>query len=170
MFKKLAIILISMLMTLSFIPMNVSAAESDTFDITVTGEFLWIDITNLTWAIGTVAMSSVTYTNETGITFLADISNSSVNTDLKLAITGDGATWSSAAAAAGIGADTYLLNASTDTWVDNDTQVVATSATTISSGVTAGQDEYFDLMFSAPSSTTVGDAQSITVTASVVKA
>ena len=169
MFKKIAIILISMLMTLSFIPMNASAAESDTFDITVTGEFLWIDITNATWAIGTVAMSSVTYTNETGITFIADISNSSVSTDLKLEITGDGTTWNSAAAAAGIGADTYLLNASIDTWVADDTQVVATPST-ISSGITAGQDESFDLMFSAPSSTTVGDAQSITVTASVVKA
>ena len=159
----------SMILILSFAPMNASADQtSDTFDITVTGEYLWIDITNLTWAIGTISMSSVTFTNETGITFIADMSDSSVDTDLKLQVTNDGAQWSAATSGNGIGSDTYRLNASIDTW-SAENQVVTASATTISSGITAGQDESFDLRFDAPSSTSVGTQQSITVTASLVK-
>lgn len=161
----------SMILVLSFVPLNASADQtSDTFDITVTGEYLWIDITNLTWAIGTVSMSSVHFTNETGITFIADMDTSSVNTDLKLQVTNDGAQWSAATSGNSIGADTYRLNASIDIWVADENQIVTASATTISSGITAGQDETFDLRFDAPSSTSVGTAQSITVTASIVKA
>ena len=170
MFKKIAILLIAVLMVLSFAPMNVSADQtSDTFDITVTGEYLWIDITNTSWAIGTIAMNSVHYTNETGITFIADMSDSSVDTDLKLQVTNDGAQWSAAVAAASPGVDTYRLNASIDVWVAANDQVVTASASTISSGVVAGQDESFDLRFDAPTSTSVGTQQSITVTASLVK-
>ena len=167
MFKKIVVLLTAMLMIVAFAPMNVSAATSDTFDITVSGEFLWIDITNATWAIGTVAMSSVTYTNETGVTFIADMEDSSVTTDLKLQITSDGADWSAAVAAASPDTDTYRLNASIDTW-SAENQIV-TASTTISSSIAAGNNETFDLRFDAPTSTTVGTEQSITVTASLVK-
>ena len=169
MFKKIVVLLTAMLMIVAFTPMNVSAATSDTFDITVTGEFLWIDITNTSWALGTVAMSSITYTNETGVTFIADMEDSSVTTDLKLQVTGDGVTWNAAVAAASPGADTYRLNASIDTWSADDNQIVTASATTISSSIAAGNNETFDLRFDAPTSTTVGTEQSITVTASLVK-
>jgi len=59
MHRKILIILIGVLLLLSFIPVNVTADQtSDTFSITVTGEFLWIDITNTTWNLGTISMSS----------------------------------------------------------------------------------------------------------------
>lgn len=170
MFKKIVIIFMSMLLILSFAPMNVSADQtSDTFDITVTGEFLWIDITNATWAIGTVSMSSVHFTNATGITFIADMDNTTVNTDLKLQITNDGADWTAATSGNSIGADTYRLNASIDIWVADQNQIVTASATTISAGVTAGTNETFDMRFDVPSSTSVGTQQSITNTATLVK-
>ena len=153
-------------MIVAFAPMNVSAATSDTFDITVTGEFLWIDITNATWAIGTVAMSSSTYTNETGVTFIADMDNCTVITDLKLQITIDGATWNDGTAP---NADVYRLNASIDVWVADDDNVAEVSANTISSSIAAGNNETFDLRFDAPTSTTVGTEQSITVTATITK-
>lgn len=159
-----------MLMILSFIPMNAGADQtSDTFDITVTGEYLWIDITNASWAIGTVAMSSVHYTNETGITFIADMDNTTVTADLKLQITGDGADWTAATAGSSAGADTYRLNTSIDTWVADDDQVVAAAASTISASIATGNNESFDLRFDAPTSTSVSAQQTITVTATVVK-
>jgi len=157
-------------MVLSFIPMDVSADQtSDTFDITVSGEYIWIDITNASWAIGTVSMSSVSYTNETGETFIADMDNTTVNTDLKLQITADAATWSSATAGNGAGVDTYRLNASIDIWSASDVQIVTASATTISTSITAGNNETFDLRFDAPTSTSTGGQQSLTVTTSLVK-
>ena len=170
MLKKIAIILMSMLLVLSFAPMNVSADQtSDTFDITVTGEFLWIDITNATWAIGTISMSSVTFTNETGITLIADMDNTTVTVDLKLQITNDGADWSACIAGNAAGADIYRLNSSIDIWVADTNTIVTASATTISSGITTGNNESFDLRFDAPTSTSVGTQQSITTTATLVK-
>jgi len=169
MFKKLAIFLISMLMVLSFIPMNAGADQtSDTFDITVTGEYLWIDITNASWAIGTVAMSSSHWTNETGITFIADMDNTTVTADLKLQITNDGADWAATTTGNAPAADTYRLNNSIDTW-GNENETLVASATTISASIAAGNNETFDLRFDAPTATTVATQQSITVTASVVK-
>ena len=151
---------------------TVSTSEdtsSDTFGITVTGEYIWIDITNATWALGVVAMSSHHWTNETGVTFIADMDNTTVNTDLKLQITSDATDWSAATSGNGPGADVYRLNASVDTW-STEAQIVTASATTISTDIPAGQNETFDLRFDAPTSTSTGDQQSITVTASLVKA
>jgi len=168
--KKVVPILMGLILILQFTPMEpVKAAESDTFEITVTGEFLWIDITNATWAIGTIAMSASNYTNETGITFIADMDNCSVNADLKLEITSDGADWTACADGETAGADIYRLNASIDIWVAHNVTIVSTGPTTISSGVVAGNNESFDLRFDAPTSTSVSDAQSITVTATITK-
>lgn len=167
--KKIVPILIGLVLLLQFIPTGISDQTSDTFDITVTGEFLWIDITNASWAIGTVSMSSLTFTNETGITFIADMDNCTVNTDLKLQITNDGADWTAATAGNDPAADTYRLNVSIDVWGADDDQVVTASAGTISTNIVAGNNETFDLRFDAPSSTSVSAQQSITVTATVAK-
>ena len=165
--RKALVLLVTCLLILAFIPVGSSDQTSDTFDITVTGEFLWITITNATWAIGTISMSSVHYTNNS-LTFICDMDNTTVNTDLKLQITNDGADWTAATSGNDADTDTYRLNATIDTW-SNEFQVVTASATTISTGVTAGQNETFDLRFDAPTSTSTGGAQSITNTASLVK-
>lgn len=166
--KKILPLLIGLLLISQFMPIAAADQTSDTFDITVTGEYLWIDITNATWAIGTVAMSSVHYTNETGITFIADMDNCSVTADLKLQITSDGADWSATTTGNAPAADTYRLNSSIDTWGDENETLTAV-ATTISTSIAPGNNETFDLRFDAPTSTTVSTQQSITVTATVTK-
>ena len=143
-------------------------ATSDTFDITVTGESLYINITNTTWAIGTIAMSTIHYTNETGITFIADMEDSTVNTDLKLQITNAATNWVATVATEEAGADVYRLNASIDLWV-SENMVILGNPVSISSDITLGDNETFDMRFDAPTSTTVGTVQSITVTASIIK-
>ncbi|MBS3748176.1 MAG: hypothetical protein KGY67_00565 [Candidatus Thermoplasmatota archaeon] len=167
MIKKIIILLFSFVFCCSFF-LPVNADTSDTFDISVAGEYIWIDITNASWDIGVVSMSSSHYTNETGLTFIADMDNCTVNTDLKLQITGDASTWSSATSGNSPDADTYRLNASIDTWT-SENQIVTSSATVISSSIAAGTNETFDLRFDAPTSTSTGDSQSITNTASLVK-
>lgn len=166
--KKMFPLIIALLLITQFVTTGTADQTSDTFNITVTGEYLWIDITNATWAIGTVATSSSTYTNETGKTFIADMDNTTVNTDLKLQITNDGADWNAATSGNGPDADTYRLNASIDLW-NAENQIVTASATTISTNIAAGNNETFDLRFDAPTSTSTGAQQSITNTASLVK-
>ena len=167
--KRVVILLIGLCMILSFIPFPASADQtSDTFNITVTGEFLWIDITNDTWALGVVSMGSSHWTNETGETFIADMDNTTVNTDLKLQITSDAADWSAATSGNSPGTDIYRLNASVNDW-STENQIVTASATTISTNIPTGQNETFDLRFDAPTATSTGAQQSITVTATLVK-
>ena len=84
-------------------------------------------------------------------------------------ITNDGADWTATVAAQDPGADLYRLNSSIDTWVADENLILLASAVTISSDITLGTNETFDLRFDAPTSTTVGVQQSITVTASVIK-
>jgi hypothetical protein len=168
--RKLTAILIPLLFITVFLSPIALAATSDTFTITVTGEYIECNIEQATWSInsGTPVSMSTNYFTNASDTFDADVSNSSVDIDLKLQITSDAATWTAATAGNPAASDTYLLNASIDTWVADDNQVIAASATTISTGITAGQDETFDLMFGTPTATTTGSEQTITVTASCV--
>jgi len=131
-------------------------------------DFLWIDITNTSWSLGNVVMGASIYTNETSKTFIADMDNTTVNTDLKLQITNDGNTWNAATSGNSPASNIYRLNASIDTWL-NQFQIVTTSATTISADTTAGQNETFDLRFDAPTSSTTGSLQTIATTATLVK-
>ena len=167
--KKTIITLIITTMLLSLAPTMVTADQtSDTITITVTGEYLYIQVTPDTWDIGVVSMSSSTYSNTTGPYFTADTSDTNVNIDLKLQITQDASAWSAATSGNGPGADTYRLNASSDNWV-TEYQIVTASPTTIAT-ITAGQDQTFDLRFDAPTSTSTGDQQTITITATITKA
>jgi len=146
--------------------------DNNTYYFTTTTseeEYIWIDITNESWDLGNIVMGSVIYTNETTETFIADMDNTTVNTDLKLQITTDGSGWSSATGGNSPDTNIYRLDASIDTWSASDVQIVTASATTISTSITAGNNETFDLRFRAPTVTTTGDEQTITITASLVK-
>ena len=170
--KILSAIGILISLTLLVISPTILADATDTFTVTVTGEYIECNIVEATWSVnsGTPVVMSTSYDTTGGGTLNADTSSSSVAIDLKLQITADAATWSAAIAAAAPAADTYRLNASTDAFVAHDVQIITASATTISSGIAAGQDETFDLRFDSPTSTTTGVQQSITVTASAIKA
>lgn len=166
--KKLAIIAGVVLFALATTQSAIADEPSDTFDITVTGEYLWIDITNATWVIGTVGLSTSIWTNETSITFIAHIDNCTVNTDLSLQITTDGTVWKSVATGDPPASDVYRLNNSIDTWVaENET--LETGDTVIASDITAGQNQSFDLRFDTPTSSTTGTLQTIELTATIVK-
>lgn len=142
------------------------ADTSDTFNITVTGEYIECNIIEDSWAIGVVAMSSSSWTNETSDTLNADIDNSTVNVDFRLQITSDAATWSSSSSGSPPAADAYRLNASANAW-STQIQVISASVATLVSGTQT--DQTFDLRFDAPTSTTTGQQQTITVTGSVIK-
>ena len=144
----------------------ITADTSDTFDITVTGEYLECNIIEDSWAVGVVSMSSSSWTNETGDTLNADIDNSTVDVDFQLQISSDAATWASCGVGGSPGADIYRLNASADSW-STQIQLITASETTLVSSTQV--DQAFDLRFDAPTSTTTGQPQSITITASVIK-
>ena len=150
---------------------TILADTTDTFTVTVTGEYIECNILETSWSVnsGTPVEMSTSYDTTGGDTLTADTSNSSVNIDLKLQITDAAATWVAATTGNAPAADTYRLNASTDAFVGHDVQILLASQTTISSPVLAGQDETFDLRFDSPTSTTTGVQQTITLTASAIK-
>lgn len=166
--KKILMLVAVSLFLAPFIQPIGADNPTDTFDITVTGEYLWINITNATWAIGGVAYSSRTWTNETGVTFIADIDNCTVSTNVQLQITSDATNWSSATSGNGPASDTYRMNASSDTW-SSQGQLTTASAYTVKSGITEGQNCTFDLRLDAPTTSTTGSQQMITITATVIK-
>ena len=140
---------------------------SEVYHFTTTS-FIWIDITNSSWDIGNIIMSSSTWTNETGKTFIADKDNCTVATDLKLQITNDGTTWNSATSGNIPSNNIYRLNVSINSWVAQ-FQIITASLTTISTNIAADQNETFDLRFDAPTASSTGNQQSITVTATLVQ-
>jgi hypothetical protein len=170
--KTIAVLIALLLVAIFSIPYNFSdtakAADTDTFDIIVQGEYLFINVTNTSWNLGVVAMGSHHYTNETSNTWIADLDNTSVASDLSLQITNDATDWSAATSGNGPGADIYRLNASIDTWA-TENQIVTASDTVISSNIPAGNNETFDTRFDAPTSTSTGAQQTITVTATLSK-
>jgi hypothetical protein len=164
------VVLISLIL-LTISP-SIIAGTTDTFTVTVTGEYIECNILQASWSVnsGTPVLMSTSYNTTSGDTLTADTSNSSIAIDLKLQITSDAATWSAATSGNTPAADTYRFNASTDAFVAHDVQILTASQTTISSGISAGQDETFDLRFDSPTSTTTGVQQTITLTASAIKA
>jgi len=130
-------------------------------------DFIWLDINNLTWALGNVVMGSSEWTNNSK-TFLANLNDTTVDTDLKLQITNDGADWTAATSGNEPDVNIYRLNASINIWID-EFQIITASQTTISEIIPIGNNETFDLRFDAPSATGVGDQQQITVTATLIK-
>jgi hypothetical protein len=171
--KTKIVLLTGILIILSILTISPSylAGTSDTFTVTVTGEYIECNILTASWSVnsGTPVLMSTSYDTTGGDTITADTSNSSIAIDLKLQITTDAATWSAATTGNDPGADTYRLNASIDSFGSHDVQILTASQTTISSGISAGQDETFDLRFDSPTSTTTGVQQTVTLTASAIK-
>jgi hypothetical protein len=161
-------ILISLILLM--ISPAILADTTDTFTVTVTGEYIECNILEASWSVngGTPVLMSTSYDTTGGDTLTADTSNSSIAIDLKLQITGAAATWSAATTGTVPAADTYRINASIDS-LSTSVQILTASQTTISSGISAGQDETFDLRFDSPTSTTTGVQQTITLTASAIK-
>ena len=137
---------------------------NETYQFT-TLDFLWLDVTNVTWDISVVSIGSSIWTNATGKTFICEMDNTSVNTDLTLQITTDGATWHDASTP---WIDEYRFNASIDNWA-NEFLLSEGSVATISSDIPAYQNETFDLRFDTPTATSTGVQQTITITAIIVK-
>ncbi len=162
-------ILISLILLM--ISPAILADTTDTFTVTVTGEYIECNILEASWSVnsGTPVLMSTSYNTTGGGTLNADTSDSSVAINLILQITSDAATWSAATTGNVPAADTYRFNASIDTF-STSVQILTGSETTISAGIAAGQDETFDLRFDSPTSTTTGVQQTITLTASAIKA
>lgn len=161
---------ILILLILLVISPTILADTTDTFTVTVTGEYIECNILEASWSVnsGTPVLMSTSYDTTGGDTLTADTSNSSIAIDLKLQITASAATWSAATSGSVPAADTYRINASIDS-LSTSIQILTASQTTISSGISAGQDQLFDLRFDSPTSTTTGVEQTITLTASAIK-
>lgn len=170
--EKITALMTAVLMITVFLvaaSQSVFGGTTDTFTVTVRGEYLDIQINQTTWQINSgnaVTLGTSYWTNETyNNYFQAALYNCTVTVDLKLHVSGDASDWSRGDAP---GADTYRINASTDVFASDNT-IVGASATVISSSIVNDTNETFDLRFDAPTSTTTGNTQTITLTATVIK-
>lgn len=167
---KIITAIICLFFAISLTAPMVSGASSDTFAVTASGAYLEIQILNASWAIGTVAMSTSYWTNETSETLLALTYNSTggTNLDYEMAITGEATTWFTVwAENMSTGADQYKINASNDTWVALDTALNFTTYTDVDADFDPTDNVTFDLRFDTPTSTTTGVTQTVTLTGKV---
>lgn len=172
--KRTKEMLVSVMVVALFVSIFIapaSAGTTDTFTVTVRGKYLDIQVNQTTWSINSdnaIDMSSIYYSNaSTTPYFTAVLYNNSVAVDLKLHVSTDGTTWN---CGANPGADVYRANATHDLWVTPGECIVLTGgAQTLKSAITAGTNQTFDMRFDAPTSTTTGDLQTITITATVAE-
>jgi len=179
--KKLLCILLILGMV-SWLWVNTAqAATTDTFQITVTCNFLAINLRNTgdsadytTWAMGQKAENTpTTMTQSEGIKV---VNTSNVSTDLSAWVSVPAAAWTNAAAA---GANQYKLEmkcfAATQGSPDlsSGTTVITSTSTPgedIKAGLAATTDQWAYGKFTTPTSTTSGAEQTITVTILVATA
>ena len=151
------------------------AATTDTFQITVTCNFLSINLRvyddsgdYTTWAVGQKAENTATTMTEAQGILVDNTSNAS--TDLSAWVSTQAAAWTNAASA---GADQYKLEmkcfAATQTTPDlsTGTTVITSTGTPgedIKTGLAATTDQFAYCKFTTPTSTTSGAQQTITVT------
>ena len=173
--KKLLCIMFILGMVSGFWSASAGAATSDTFQITVTCNFIAINLRiyddsgdYTTWAIGQTAVSTPTTMGQTDGIMVDNTAN--VATDLSAWVSTQAANWTNAAAA---GSDQYKLemkcfassqvtpDLSTGTFVITTT---ATPGTDIKTGLVALTDQWAYGKFTTPTATTSGDEQTITVT------
>ncbi|MCJ7826393.1 hypothetical protein MUP56_02135 [Patescibacteria group bacterium] len=127
------------------------ASDHDTFNLTVKGYYIGLTVDRDSWNVNHGVpgeLSSTYYTNAESKTFTANTTTSSVNVNVKLQITTDGATWHAVTSGQNAGADRYKLSESLDLWL-HQVQIVTTSATTIKSDMTPGTQP-FDLKMNTP--------------------
>jgi len=171
--KKLLIMLVAIALLFGLLGVPVYGGSTDTFNVTVRGKYLDIQVNQSAWAINSntaIEMSSQYWSNESQAWayFKAILYNNSVNVDLKLHVSSDGADWNYSTTTSG--SDKYVLNATHDEWVTPlETIILTNSAQTLKSNIASGTNQTFDLRFDAPTSTTSGDLQTFVVTATVAE-
>ena len=173
--KKLLCILLILGMV-SWLGVNTAqAATTDTFQITVTCNFISINLRNTgdtadytTWAIGQKAENTATTMAQADGILVVNTANAA--TDLSAWVSTEAANWTKAASA---GTDQYKLEMkcfdATQTTPD-----LSTGTFTITSAATPGNDiktslaattnQWAYVKFTTPTSTTSGSQQTITVT------
>jgi hypothetical protein len=154
---------------------NAVAATTDTFTITVTCNFIGINLRNnadaadyTTWALGQLATgaSAVDMTQGQGIKL---VNTANVQTDITAYVSSQAANWTNDTAA---GADKYLLalKAFDDTQATPDlagaVAITGTSAPgqSVKAALAANTNQFVYAQFTVPTSTTSGAQQTIVVT------
>ena len=153
----------------SFYTESVQAADNDNFSVTCSGAYLECNIINATWAIGTVAMSTSYWTNETVETETADVTNCTqgTNIDFEMTISANPADWKSIwVTNASTASDHYRINASDDSWV-SEQGLENTTYHDVTPDHDPVADITFDLRFDSPTATTSGASQTITLNGKV---
>lgn len=141
----------------------VDSADNDDMIVTVRGEYLSIEFDNESYDFGMCSLGTSTWTNQTGNTHLVDTHLTTVVFDFEVKITTDAETWSvSTDSPPVVGADVYVLNASSDSWI-NQVAINIVAYCDVESSVAAGTNVIFDFRFDAPTSSSTGVCQSITV-------
>ena len=176
------LLILGMAVTAMAIP-NIAEADDDTFTITVTCGFveLTLKLSNGTgdyssWPIGTVATSATPAmiggaTGAANTSILADVGTSSSAATLSAQITGAATNWTDHATT--IGEDVYVLkmdSAQISTLVNTWTDTIVSASDkdlTGATAVAAGDDSFLFCKFLAPSSTTTGSQQTITITITI---
>lgn len=170
--EKAIVLVISFLVTMCLMPTSfdrVQAADSDNFNVTMSGAYLECNIINASWDIGTVQMSTSYWTNETTETQTADTHNSTAGTnlDFEMVISSDATTWYTVwAENFTTGADQYKLNGTSDIWVTQ-TAINITNYADVDDNFDPANNVSFDLRFDSPTSTTTGTQQTITLNGKV---
>jgi hypothetical protein len=144
-------------------------ADNDNFNVTMYGWYLECNIINASWIIGTVNMSDSYWTNQTGQTEKADTHNSTtgLTLDFEMYISVDATDWKTVwAENYTTGPNQYKLNASSDSWVAQ-TALNVTTYADVKTIFAPSANATFDLRFDAPTSTTTGAAQTITLNGKV---
>lgn len=164
--KNLIMVMVSLMLVMAIVSV-VDAAEDDDMVVTARGEYLYVVFDNATYDFGTCNAGTSTWTNETGKTQLVITNQTTVTFDFEMKITTDAETWTVSLDIPPVaGADMYVLNASSDSWA---TQVAinTTAYYDVESNVAAETNVTFDFRFDAPTSSSTGVQQSITVNGKV---
>jgi len=152
-------------------------AAADTFTITVTCNFIEVNLRNTvddadygTWAVGSLATSGTdTMTDTEGVRAVRG--TSSQNTTLQSHVSGEATDWTIGGT---ISSDVYKLEVEGTSAAAAPamagTNVLTTTTQTITTATNLTADWYLYYKFTAPSATTTGDQQSITVTVTVIVA
>ena len=150
MFKKMLICMTALAM-IAGVAMNAEAATSDNISITVTLANISVSVTPDTWAMGTIAPSSV----ETQACVATN--DVEVTEDFKIAVSNSG-DWT----AGGTAAENVFV-------MKEGATVLSGTPATLATGVAgSGGTKAFDLEFTAPSPGSVYTEQTITVTVSAL--
>jgi len=172
--RKILSLMVAGILTFCLIPVLLqndarAVSDNDNLLVTMSGRYLECNIINASWNIGTVLMSHHYWTNETHETEKAQTYNSTpgTNLDFEMVVSVDAATWKTVwSQNYTTGANRYKLNASSNVWVAQ-TALNVTTYADVKTNFAPSANATFDLRFDAPTSTTTGVGQSITLNGKV---